>query len=81
MVILAGLHVVSHDVSDESLYSGGRVIHKISVKLGTYQNCLQRASKNELHNSPQTDHETSYIRFKPLMVCHLECNRLLMSRA
>ena len=31
MVILAGLHVVSRDFTDESLCSGGRVSHKISV--------------------------------------------------
>ena len=32
VVILAGLHVVSRDFLDEFPCSGGRVVHKISVK-------------------------------------------------
>ena len=33
VVILAGLHVVGHDFSNEFPFSGIRVIHKISVNL------------------------------------------------
>ena len=40
MVILAGLHIVSRDFSDEFPCSGIRVIHKISVKLLTKKETL-----------------------------------------
>ena len=36
VVILAGLHVVSRDFSDEFPYSSGRVIHKVSVNCNSF---------------------------------------------
>ena len=41
MVILAGLHVVSREFSDEFRCSGIRVIHKIDVKMADFRDWIK----------------------------------------